>query len=155
MSLTATCCFSLRNALTLSLRMKSLRSLIRPNLQIGMKRWFRPISTFSKMDYEAAISYFIRLENLDKICRTNGPAPTVAVDNNTSFTSSVGNSNARKKQKTKMWCHYCDKTTTTRLIAEKLQRPNSTKRPSMGPRLFQGKRPYPFSLRRSTPLRNS
>jgi hypothetical protein len=32
-----------------------------------------------EMDYEAAISYFIRLENLDKIQRTNGPAPTVAI----------------------------------------------------------------------------
>jgi hypothetical protein len=26
-----------------------------------------------EMDYESAISYFIQLENLDKICRTNGP----------------------------------------------------------------------------------
>ena len=50
-----------------------------------------------EMDYESAISNFIRLENLDKIRRTNGPAPTVAVDNNTSFTSSVGTSNIRKK----------------------------------------------------------
>ena len=62
-----------------------------------------------KMDYEAAISYFIRLENLDKIRRMNGPAPTVAVDNNTSITSRVGVGSVRKKQKTNMWCHYCDK----------------------------------------------
>jgi hypothetical protein len=61
-----------------------------------------------EMDYESAISYFIRLENLDKIRRTNGPAPT-AVDNNTSITSSVGIGNLRKKQKIKMWCHYCGK----------------------------------------------
>ena len=34
-----------------------------------------------EMEYESAISYFIRLENLDKIRSTNGAAPTVAVDN--------------------------------------------------------------------------
>ena len=62
-----------------------------------------------EMDYESAISYFIRLENLDQIRRTNGPALTLAVDNSTSLTSSVSIGNARKKQKTKMWCHYCDK----------------------------------------------
>jgi hypothetical protein len=45
-----------------------------------------------EMNYKSAILYFIRLENLDKICHTNGPAPTVAVDNNTSFTSSQGTS---------------------------------------------------------------
>jgi hypothetical protein len=39
---------SLRNVLPLSLKMKSLRSLTRANLQIGMKQWFRPILTFSK-----------------------------------------------------------------------------------------------------------
>jgi hypothetical protein len=57
-----------------------------------------------EMDYESAILYFICLENLD-----NGPAPTVAVDNNTPVTSSVGSVVAKKKQKSKLWCHYCDK----------------------------------------------
>jgi hypothetical protein len=59
-----------------------------------------------EMDYESAISYFMQLENLDKICCTNGPR--AAVDNNTSLTSSVGVDNVRKKQKSKLWCHYCD-----------------------------------------------
>ena len=54
-----------------------------------------------EMDYEAAILYFIQLENLDKIRRMNGPAPTLAVDNNTSITSRVGVGPVRKKQKTK------------------------------------------------------
>jgi hypothetical protein len=104
-----------------------------------------------EMDYKLAISYVIRLENLDKTCRTNGPAPTVAVDNNTPFNSSVGTSNTRKKQKTKMWCHYCDKNNANcREIAKAKQH----KRPSMGPRLFQEKRPYLFFLKTSTPLRN-
>ena len=49
------------------------------------------------MNYEAAISYFIRLENLDKIRRTNGSAPMVAIDNNPSVNSSVGVGPARKK----------------------------------------------------------
>ena len=62
-----------------------------------------------EMDFKAAISYFIRLENLDKIRRMNGPAPTVAVDNNTSITSREGVGPARKKQKTNVRCHYCDK----------------------------------------------
>ena len=34
-----------------------------------------------EIDYEVAVAYFICLENLEKICRTNGPAPTLAVDN--------------------------------------------------------------------------
>ena len=62
-----------------------------------------------EMDYEAAITYFIRRENLDKIRCMNGPAPTVAVDNNTSITSRVGVGPFKKKQKTKMWCHNCNK----------------------------------------------
>jgi hypothetical protein len=35
-----------------------------------------------EMDYKSAILYFIRLENLDKIFRTKGPATNLAVDNN-------------------------------------------------------------------------
>jgi hypothetical protein len=62
-----------------------------------------------EMDYESAISYFVRLDNLDKIRRTNGPAPTVAADNNTFLTNSLGIGNVRKKHKTKLWCHCCDK----------------------------------------------
>jgi hypothetical protein len=75
MSLTATYCFSLRNALPFN-QNEILEILDQePNLQIGMRQWFPP-----KMDYKSAILYLILLENLDKICRTNGPAPTVAVD---------------------------------------------------------------------------
>ena len=62
-----------------------------------------------EMGYEAATSYFIRLENLDKIRRMNVPASTVAVDNNNSITSRVGVGSVKKKHKTKMWCHCCDK----------------------------------------------
>jgi hypothetical protein len=42
-----------------------------------------------KMNYEETISYFKRLENLEKIRLTNGPAPNTTVDNKKSVTSSV------------------------------------------------------------------
>ena len=57
------------------------------------------------MSYEESLSYFKHLENLDKIGRTKGPAPTLPVDNKNHVTSSVG-----KAMKTpNRWCHYCDK----------------------------------------------
>jgi hypothetical protein len=77
-----------------------------------------------------AISYFIRLENLDKICRTNGPAPTEAVDNNTSLTSSVGVGNVVRNRRTKCDVTIVTKITTTRPTVGKLQRPSSTKGPT-------------------------
>jgi hypothetical protein len=36
-----------------------------------------------EMNYEEAVSYFICLENLEKIRRTNGPATALGVDNKT------------------------------------------------------------------------
>jgi hypothetical protein len=56
-----------------------------------------------EMNYEEAIAYFIRLENLGNICRTNGPAPVLVVDNKKTITSSVGVGKA--KMSSKMWCH--------------------------------------------------
>jgi hypothetical protein len=63
------------------------------------------------MTYEESVSYFKRLENLEKIRRTNGPNPSsLPVDNKkrVSFTSSVGKSSKNHKG-SNMWCHYCDK----------------------------------------------
>jgi hypothetical protein len=60
-----------------------------------------------EMNYEEAIAYFICLENLEKICCTNGPASAVAVDNKKHITSSVGVDKNNKSSN--MWCHYCDK----------------------------------------------
>ena len=97
-----------------------------------------------EMDYKSAISYFIRLENLDKIRRTNGPAPTVAVDNNTSFTSSVGNSNARKKQKTKMWCHYCDKNNHNTADCREIAKAKQHKKAQHGSKAVPGKKALSF-----------
>ena len=58
-----------------------------------------------EMSYEESVSYFKRLENLEKIRRTNGPAPTLPVDNKKHVTSSVG----KARKSSNQWCHYCDK----------------------------------------------
>jgi hypothetical protein len=59
------------------------------------------------MSYEESVSYFKRLENLNKIRRTNGLSPTKHVDNKKSVTSSVGVGKSNKSSK--QWCHFCDK----------------------------------------------
>jgi hypothetical protein len=51
-----------------------------------------------EMSYEESVSYFKRLENLEKIRCTNGPSPP----------SSVVKSPENRKA-SNMWCHYCDK----------------------------------------------
>jgi hypothetical protein len=62
-----------------------------------------------EMTYEESVSYFKRLENLEKIKRTNGPNPaSLPVDNKKSVTSSVGKS-SKNHNGSNMWCHYCDK----------------------------------------------
>jgi hypothetical protein len=61
-----------------------------------------------EMNYEEEISYFKCLNNLEKICCTNGLAlSTSAVDNKKAITSSVGV--GKTKIPSKMWCHSCDK----------------------------------------------
>jgi hypothetical protein len=64
-----------------------------------------------EMSYEESVSFFKRLENLEKIRRTNGPNPSslpVDNENTVSVTSSVGKSSKNHKGSS-MWCHYCDK----------------------------------------------
>jgi hypothetical protein len=51
------------------------------------------------MSYEESVSYFKRLENLEKIRRTNGNKKRVSV------TSSVGKSSKNHKGSNKL-CHY-------------------------------------------------
>jgi hypothetical protein len=77
-----------------------------------------------EMTYEESVSYFKRLENLEKIRRTNGPNPSsLPVDNKkrVSVTSSVGKSSKNHKG-SNMWCHYSDKnnhnTADRRVIAK-------------------------------------
>jgi hypothetical protein len=62
-----------------------------------------------EISYEESVSYFKRLENLEKIRRTNGPNPfSLPVDNKKPVTSSVGKS-AKNHKGSNMWCYYCDK----------------------------------------------
>jgi hypothetical protein len=80
-----------------------------------------------EMNYEEAISYFKHLENLEKICLTNGPAPnTTTEDNKKPVTSSVAAGKA-KKVLPKCGVISVTKATTTRPIAELLLRLNSSK----------------------------
>jgi hypothetical protein len=60
---------------------------------------------------EESVSYFKRLENLEKIRRTNGPNPfSLPVDDKkrVSVTRSVGKPSKNHKG-LNMWCYYCDK----------------------------------------------
>jgi hypothetical protein len=62
-----------------------------------------------EISYEESVSYFKRLENLEKIRHTNGPNPSaLPVDNKKPVTSSVGKSSKNHKG-SNMWCYYCDK----------------------------------------------
>jgi hypothetical protein len=64
-----------------------------------------------EMSYEEYVSNFKRLQNLEKIRRTNGPNPSsLPVDNKkcVSVTSIVGKSSKNHKG-SNMWCHYCYK----------------------------------------------
>jgi hypothetical protein len=62
-----------------------------------------------EISYEESVSYFKRLENLEKISHTNGPNPSsIPVDNKKSVISSVGKFFNDLKA-SNMWCHYCDK----------------------------------------------
>jgi hypothetical protein len=52
-----------------------------------------------EMSYEESVSYFKRLENLEKIRRINGPNPSsLSVDNKKSVTSSVGKPSKNHKR---------------------------------------------------------
>jgi hypothetical protein len=65
-----------------------------------------------EMTYEESVYYFKRLENLEKIKRTNATnhssLPVDSVDNKKSVTSSVGKPSKVHKG-SNMWCHYYDK----------------------------------------------
>jgi hypothetical protein len=96
-----------------------------------------------EMSYEESVSYFKRLENLEKIRLTNGPNPSsLPVDNKKSVTSSLGKSKYHKGSN--MWCHYCDKnnhnTADCRTIAKFKQQKKDCFEAKAGP----GKKPLAF-----------
>jgi hypothetical protein len=61
-----------------------------------------------EISHEESVSYFKRLENLDKIRRTNSTNPSSLLVDKKPVTSSVGKSSKNHKG-SNMWCHYCDK----------------------------------------------
>jgi hypothetical protein len=86
------------------------------------------IDIFS-MTYEDSVAYFKRLENLEKIRKTNGLLSPLTVDyKKTGGSSTVVGLAVGKKKSAKMWCHYCDKnnhnTADCRAIAKAKQRKN-------------------------------
>jgi hypothetical protein len=90
-----------------------------------------------EMSYEESMSYFKRLENLEKISHTNGPNPSLLpVDNKkrVSVTISVGKSSKNHKG-SNIWCHYCDKinhnTADCRAIAKFKQQKRITLKPNL------------------------
>jgi hypothetical protein len=88
-----------------------------------------------EMSYEESVSYFKRLENLEKIRRTNGPYPSsLPVDNKKSVTSSVGKSSKNHKD-LKFGVTIVTRTTTIRLISEQLTNLKIQKRLDLKPKL--------------------
>jgi hypothetical protein len=92
-----------------------------------------------EMTYEESVSYFKRLENLEKIRRTNGPNPSSLPLNKkkrVSVTSSVGKSSKNHKG-SNMWCHYCDKnnhnTADCRPVAKFKQQKRLALKPKLDP----------------------
>ena len=74
----------------------------------------------------------------------NGPALTVAVDNNTSITSRVGVGPVKKKHKTKMWCHYCDKNNHNTAKCQEIAKVKQHKKTQYGTKADQGKKALSF-----------
>jgi hypothetical protein len=89
------------------------------------------------MSYVKSVSYFKRLENLEKIRRTNGPNPSsLPVDNKKRVyvTRSVGKSSKNRKS-SNMWYGIVTRETSIRLIAEQLSNLNSRKRLALKPKV--------------------
>jgi hypothetical protein len=85
--------------------------------------------------YEESVSYFKRLENLEKIRRTNGPnRSSLSVDNKKSVTSSVGKSSKNHKG-SNMWCHYCDKNNHNTADCREIAKFKQQKRLALKPKL--------------------
>jgi hypothetical protein len=106
-----------------------------------------------EFSYEESVSYFMHLENLEKIRHTNGPNPSSQPVNNkkiVSVTSSVCKSSKNHKG-SNMWCHYFHKnnhnTADCRAIAKfKQQKKNKASfEAKAGPRKEVFGLPFSFS----------
>jgi hypothetical protein len=85
-----------------------------------------------EMFYEESVSYFKRLENLEEIRHTNGPAPTLPVDNKKHVTSSVGKSRKSSNQ----WCHYCNKNNHNTADCREMSKAKQQKKTHFEAKLF-------------------
>jgi hypothetical protein len=81
------------------------------------------------MSFEESVSYFKRLENLEKIRFTNGPNPTSLTADNKKFVTDISSVDKSSKNHMGSKCGVTivTRTTTTRLIAESLPNLNSRK----------------------------
>jgi hypothetical protein len=99
-----------------------------------------------EMSYEESVSYFKRLENLEKIGCTNGPNPTslpIGSKKRVSVTSSVVKSSKNHKEYN-MWCHYCDKKNHNTDDCRAITKLNSIKRLALKPNLYPKRRIWSF-----------
>jgi hypothetical protein len=97
-----------------------------------------------KLDHDEIIvvSYFKHLKNLEKTRRTNGSSPaSLPLENkkSASVTSSIVTKSFKNRKASKMWCQYCEKTTTTQLIAEKSPNLSNRKRLIFGSQIWTRK----------------
>jgi hypothetical protein len=103
------------------------------------------------MNYEEAVSYFIRLKNLEKIRRTNRPAPVLAIDNKNLITSSLGVGKTKKSPK--MWCHYCDRTKHNTANCKAIMRAKQHKNAQSEAKAVPGKKALAFLSEESNALK--
>jgi hypothetical protein len=101
-----------------------------------------------EMSYEESVSYFKRLENLEKIRRTKGPkSSSLPVDNKktVSVTSSVGKSSKNHKR-SNMWCHYCDKNNHNTAECRAIAKFNQQKKACFEAKAGPGKKSLAFLI---------
>jgi hypothetical protein len=101
-----------------------------------------------KMSYEESVSYFNRLENLEKIRRTNGQNPSsLPVYYKKSVTSSLEKSLNNTKG-SKMWYPYCDKNNHNKADCKAIAKFNSRKRLALKPKLDPERSLCPYFLKK-------
>jgi hypothetical protein len=96
------------------------------------------------ISYEESVSYFKRLDNFEKIRRTNDPAPTLPVDNKKHVASSVG----KARKSSNQWCHYCDKNNHNTADCLAIAKAKQQKRFILKPKLFPERSLWLFFLKK-------
>jgi hypothetical protein len=99
------------------------------------------------MSYEEFVSYFKRLENIEKIRRTNGPSPMLHVDNKKSVTSSIGTGKSNKSSK--QWCHFCDKNSHNMADCRAIAKAKQQKKAPYEAKAVPGEKVFGSSFQRS------